>query len=101
MSLIGPEGRKQLQLAARFATAGLELSIAIVVGYFGGRFIDGWLGIAPYGAYAGLILGIIAGFRNLFLLARSASKSASAQSADVSDASDTSENDQDNRVDPP
>lgn len=82
MSLIGPEGRKQLQLAARFATAGLELSIAIVVGYFGGRAIDGWLETTPYGAYIGLILGIIAGFRNLFLLAKSASKQASSQSVD-------------------
>ena len=80
MSLIGPEGRKQLQLAARFATAGLELSIAIVVGYFGGRAIDGWLETTPYGAYSGLILGVVAGFRNLFLLARSASQSASAPS---------------------
>src|SRR5688500_18438226 len=41
MSLIGPEGRKQLQVAARFASAGLELALAIVVGYFGGRFLDG------------------------------------------------------------
>jgi ATP synthase protein I len=98
MSLIGPEGRKQLQLAARFATAGLELSIAIVVGYFGGRFIDGWLGSAPYGAYTGLVLGIIAGFRNLFLLARSASKSATAQSAEHSE---NRESEPDTRVDPP
>jgi ATP synthase protein I len=82
MSLIGPEGRKQLQLAARFATAGLELSIAIVVGYFGGRAIDGWLETTPYGAYGGLVLGIIAGFRNLFSLAKSAEKLASSQSAD-------------------
>lgn len=70
MSLIGPEGRKQLQLAARFATAGLELVISIVVGYFGGQFLDKWLGSEPYCSYAGLLLGIVAGFRNLFLLAR-------------------------------
>ena len=74
MSLIGPEGRKQLQLAARFASAGLELAIAIVVGYFGGRLLDGWLGTAPYLAYVGLVLGIVAGFRNLFLLARDSQK---------------------------
>lgn len=70
MSVIGPEGRRQLQLAARFASAGLELAFAIVVGYFGGGFLDGWLGTAPYLAYAGLILGTVAGFRNLLLLAR-------------------------------
>lgn len=77
MSLIGPEGRKQLKLAARFASAGLELVVAIVVGYFGGRLLDHWLGTDPICGYIGLILGIIAGFRNLFLLARSANKKAS------------------------
>lgn len=78
MSLIGPEGRKQLQLAARFATAGLELVISIVVGYFGGRALDKWLGTEPYCGYSGLILGVIAGFRNLFVLARSATPPAEA-----------------------
>jgi ATP synthase protein I len=72
MSLIGPEGRKQLQLAARFATAGLELALAIVVGFFGGGWLDGRFGTKPYLAYFGLLLGIIAGFRNLFMLARGA-----------------------------
>jgi ATP synthase protein I len=72
MSLIGPEGRRQLQLAARFAAAGVELAIAIVVGYFGGRYLDAWLGSTPYLAYIGLVLGIVAGFRNLFSLAKTA-----------------------------
>lgn len=76
MSLIGPEGRRQLQLAARFASAGLELAIAIVAGYFGGRWLDGRFGTAPYLAYVGLALGIVAGFRNLFSLARGAQKRA-------------------------
>lgn len=76
MSLIGPEGRRQLQLAARFATAGLELAIAIVVGYFGGGFLDDWLGTGPYLSYVGLVLGIVAGFRNLFQLAKTAQKNA-------------------------
>jgi F0F1-type ATP synthase assembly protein I len=75
MSLIGPEGRKQLQLAARFLTVGLELAIAIVVGYLGGRWLDGRFGTS-YLAYIGLLLGIIAGFRNLFSLARGAQASA-------------------------
>ena len=72
MSLIGPEGRRQLQLAARFASAGLELALAIVVGYFAGRWLDARLGTTPYLAYLGLLLGIFAGFRNLFMLARGA-----------------------------
>lgn len=75
MSLIGPEGRRQLQLAARFLTAGLELAVTVVVGYFGGRWLDGRFG-TTYLAYIGLLLGIIAGFRNLFSLARGAQASA-------------------------
>jgi ATP synthase protein I len=74
MSLIGPEGRKQLKLAARFASAGLELVISIVVGYFGGGLLDRWLGTGPYLSYAGLALGIVAGFRNLIVLASAAQK---------------------------
>jgi F0F1-type ATP synthase assembly protein I len=77
MSLIGPESKRQLLLAARFAAAGLELAIAIVVGYFGGRYVDDWLGSAPYLSYLGLALGIFAGFRNLFSLAKTAQNSSS------------------------
>ena len=74
MGFIGPEGRRQLKLTARFATAGIELVVAIIVGYFGGRYLDRWLGTDPVCGYVGLILGIIAGFRNLFLLARTANR---------------------------
>src|SRR5262245_21066504 len=48
MSFIGPEGRKQLKLAARFASVGFELATAVVVGYFGGRFVDQKLGTDPW-----------------------------------------------------
>lgn len=82
MSLIGPEGRRQLQLAARFASAGLELVVAICAGYFGGRWLDGKFDTAPYITYGGLGLGIVAGFRNLFMLARGAQKQAETQADD-------------------
>jgi ATP synthase protein I len=70
VSFIGPEGRRQLQVTAAFAASGVVLVSAICVGYFGGGWLDDWLGTAPYIRYAGLILGIVSGFRNLFLLAR-------------------------------
>lgn len=76
MGVIGPESRRQLQLAARFATAGFELALTIVVGYFGGRYLDEWLDTKPYLEYGGLVLGIVAGFRSLFKLARSAQQQA-------------------------
>jgi len=71
MSLIGPEGRKQLKLAARFASVGFELAMAIVVGFFGGRWLDGVFETKPVLGYLGLLLGIFAGFRSLFVLAKS------------------------------
>ena len=69
MTLIGPEGRKQLKQAGRFAGAGISLAASIVVGYFVGRWADGKLGTA-YLAYVGLLLGIVAGFRDLYKLAK-------------------------------
>lgn len=75
MGVIGPEARKQLLVAGRFAAAGMELVVAIVVGYFGGRALDRWLGSEPWCGYVGLVLGIVAGFYNLFQLARSAKSS--------------------------
>ena len=94
MSLIGPEGRKQLQLAARFLTAGLELALSIVVGYFGGQALDKWLGSEPYCSYAGLLLGIVAGFRNLFLLARPSAKPEGAVSDEPPNEPESSEKSQ-------
>ncbi len=75
MSLIGPEGRRQLQTAAAFAASGVVLVVSICVGYFGGGWLDDKFGTAPYVQYAGLIFGIIAGFRNLFQLARMRARS--------------------------
>jgi len=92
MSSIGPESKKQLKLAARFASAGLELVVAIVVGYFGGRLLDGWFGTEPVCGYVGLILGIVAGFRNLFLLARSANEKPLESSQTIDPVRDRTEN---------
>lgn len=78
MGFVGPESRRQLKLFARFATAGFELAASIVVGYFGGRYADDWAHTAPVLSYAGLALGIVAGFRNLFKLARASQRASEA-----------------------
>lgn len=76
MGLIGPEGRKQLRVAGRFAGVGFELAAAVLLGFFGGGWIDSQIG-TTYVAYIGLALGIVAGFRSLFQAARSAQNNAS------------------------
>jgi len=100
MSLVGPEGRKQLKLAARFASVGIELVVAIVVGFFGGRWLDVTYQTTPVLQYLGLALGIFAGFRSLFALARDA-QGASEETDDAEDpdepnaTDDPSQNDSD------
>ncbi len=90
MSFIGPEGRKQLKLAGRFASAGLELAVSIVVGYLGGQYLDEKLDTAPWIQFTGLLLGITAGFRSLYKLARDAQSGANAPPAPPDDQNDPS-----------
>lgn len=70
MSFLGPEGRKQLRALGTVGTAGIELAVATVIGLFGGRWLDGVLGTAPWLQWIGLALGLTAGFRSLFRTAR-------------------------------
>lgn len=70
MTLFGPEQRKQLRQAQRVGAVGLEMVVATLVGYFGGRWLDGRFETTPYLTYVGLALGIAAGFKGLFDFAR-------------------------------
>lgn len=66
MSLLGPDGRKQLKLASRVSAVGLELVFATCLGYFGGRWMDGYFETTPWLAYIGLTVGVLAGFKGLW-----------------------------------
>lgn len=45
---------------------GYTLLAACLIFYFGGRWLDGWLGTAPYLSIAGIILALAVGFNSLF-----------------------------------
>jgi F0F1-type ATP synthase assembly protein I len=83
--LIGPEGRRQLKLAGRFASVGIELAAAVVVGYFGGRYLDEKLETGSILSYVGLIAGIVSGFLSLYRLARGAQAQANRESSQQDD----------------
>jgi ATP synthase protein I len=70
MSLLGPEGRKQVKVLGSVGTAGIELAVAMVIGLFGGRWLDGVFGTEPWLQWLGFGFGIAAGFRSLFRTAR-------------------------------
>ena len=48
------------------ASIGITLPLAIVIGYFGGKWIGGKLGNAEIGSYIGFVLGVAAGFMEIF-----------------------------------
>lgn len=70
MPLIGPEGKEQMKLIGRFGSIGIEMVVAICIGFFGGQWLDGHFGTEPYLKYIGLVFGIAAGFRGLVRIAR-------------------------------
>jgi ATP synthase protein I len=56
------------------STIGLALVIATVIGLAGGYYLDRWLGTSPWLTLIGLMLGIAAGFVNLFRAVKRAEK---------------------------
>lgn len=50
---------------ASFTTIGLDLVLSILVGWFGGRWLDGKLDTSPWIEIVGFLIGVAAGFRSL------------------------------------
>lgn len=69
LKLLGREGRRELAKAAGASTIGIEMGLAVAFGYFGGHWLDGRLGTAPYLTYIGLAIGFAAAFKSIFRLA--------------------------------
>ncbi len=59
---------------AELSAIGMTLVVATVVGLAGGYFLDRWLGTSPLFTIGGLLLGIAAGFVNLFRSVKAAER---------------------------
>jgi len=70
-----PEAKKMWAIAANTSAVGLEIALAIGIGYFGGRYLDGKLGSAPWLAWVGFGAGIGAGIKALIRVVRTYQKS--------------------------
>jgi len=70
-----PESKKMWAIAGSTGAVGLEISIAIGIGYFGGRYLDGRLGTAPWLAWVGFAAGVGAGIKALVRVVRTYQKS--------------------------
>src|SRR5215208_679893 len=58
--------RSDLKGLGDYGTVGLDLVLSVLVGFFGGRWLDGKLGTHGWLTLIGLLLGSIAGFRSLY-----------------------------------
>lgn len=68
--------------ALRYSTAGIELALSVVIGYWFGHWLDGKLGTDPWLMISFLIIGTVAGMRSLYRTAKRALEEQSASSND-------------------
>lgn len=62
-------GDGHTQALAQASAVGISFAVSIVLGLFGGLWLDKKLGSAPWCLLAGILIGIAAGFKNLFSVA--------------------------------
>jgi ATP synthase protein I len=62
--------KKLFRMLAVLSTVGLTLVFATVIGLFIGLWLDKKFGTSPWLTAVFFLLGIVAGFRNLFVYAR-------------------------------
>lgn len=70
LNRLDPEARKQLKETAGVGAVGIEMGLAVAVGYFLGHWLDGLFETTPYLTYFFLLIGIAAGFKGLYRVAR-------------------------------
>jgi len=58
--------RKLFRVLGALSTVGITLVVATVIGYFIGHYLDGRFGTTPWLTLVFLLLGIAAGFKNLY-----------------------------------
>ena len=58
--------RRFIRLMGVLSTVGITMVVATVIGYFVGVFLDRFFGTAPWLMITFLLLGIAAGFKNLY-----------------------------------
>ena len=58
--------RKLFRMLGALSTVGITLVVSTVIGYFIGHYLDGRFNTTPWFTLVFLLLGIAAGFKNLY-----------------------------------
>jgi ATP synthase protein I len=67
---IDPDVKKLWRIAGFTGAVGIEVAVAIAIGYFGGGWLDRKLGTAPWLTYIGFLAGIGAAIKALIRVTR-------------------------------
>jgi ATP synthase protein I len=70
-----PISRDNIRLIGQLSTVGLSFVLALVIGFGGGYFLDGWLGSTPWLTFLGFFAGLAAGILNVYRVMQLAGKS--------------------------
>jgi ATP synthase protein I len=63
------EKKRLLKSLGMISTMGISVAVAIIIGVYVGRQLDKWLGTDPWFFFIFLFFGIVAGFRNIYIIA--------------------------------
>jgi ATP synthase protein I len=70
-----PDAKKMWGIAATTGAVGLEIAVAIGIGYLGGQYLDRKLGTAPWLMWVGFVAGVGAAIKALIRVVRSYKRS--------------------------
>ncbi len=63
---MAPISRENIRLIGQLSTVGLSFVFALVLGFGGGYFLDGWLNTKPWFTFLGFFVGLAAGILNVY-----------------------------------
>jgi ATP synthase protein I len=72
---VDPDAKKMWAIAGSTGAVGIEIAVAIGIGYFGGRYLDQKLGTAPWLMWVGFAAGVGASIKALVRVVRTYQKS--------------------------
>ena len=71
---MNPELKKTIRVLGFISSTGVTMALSVVIGAFVGYHLDNWLGTKPWLFFLFLLFGIVAAFRNLYILYKKAKK---------------------------
>lgn len=68
------ETRKYIKLLAMVSTMGISMVLALVIAIVIGYYLDKWFQTSPVFFLVFMVLGIVAGFRNIYVIMKRTEK---------------------------